>query len=302
MINFSCEHCGHQFQLDESLEGKRGHCKSCGHEMTVPSPAFKLAPVHEAETATASAGGTATEIGLEPEIARTARQPAVRLAPLGEAAEPGIIPEEFLADRAPYEVDQEFEPPPAAVSPPSSPVLMTARAGWRHSVGHVLKKLAAVEDVVYLALMAFWLIGAVAFLFELKPLAWTMLGVLTICSIILLFLGGFEIVVKPFKESILQGLLVLLVPFYVFYYVATRWKEMKGPFRKAIGAFAPLLILIALAFFSRPIRDWFLHAPLPKKPDEAMSQSATMRRDPVVHVALALPAREPLRFMVEVPG
>jgi hypothetical protein len=106
-----------------------------------------------------------------------------------------------------------------------------------------------------------------------------MLGVLTICSLILLVLGGFEIVVKPFKESILHGLLVVLVPFYVFYYVATRWKEMKRPFRKAVGAFGPLLILIALALFSRPIRDWFLHAPLPKSPNEATSSLAPASLD-----------------------
>jgi hypothetical protein len=301
MVKFVCEHCGHEFELDESLAGRSGRCKRCGHGMTVPSAGFRLKPIEEDQSPGSELSEKRQEIALETAPAPRAREPRLELAPVGKEAEPGIIPEEFVADRAPYELDKEFEPPPSAVSPPSSPVLMTARAGWRHSVAAVLKKMAALEDFVYLALMAFWLIGAVAFLFELKPLAWTMLGVLTICSIILLLLGGFEIVVKPFKESILHGLLVLLVPFYVFYYVATRWKEMKGPFRKAIGAFGPLLILIALALFSRPIRDWFLHMPPPKKPGDAMSQSASARPVPAGQAAWALSAREPLRFSVEGP-
>jgi hypothetical protein len=126
--------------------------------------------------------------------------------------------------------------------------------------------------------MAFWLVGAFAFLFELKPLAWTMLALLTLCSLLLLLLGGFEIVIKPFKESLLHGLAVLLVPFYVFYYVATRWKEMKQPFRKAISAFVPLLVVIVLALFSRPIRDWFLDAP-PKKEGDESTRSAPADKD-----------------------
>ncbi len=253
--------------------------------MTVPSPGFRLKPIEEDEDQAKAPSQTREEIGLATQTAPRAREAKLELGPGNEPAEPGVIPEGFIADRAPYELDKDFEPPASAVSPPSSPMLMEARAGWRHTVGALLKKLAALEDVVYLALMAFWLIGAVAFLFELKPLAWTMLAVLTICSILLLILGGFEIIVKPFKESLLYGLAVLFVPFYVFYYVATRWREMKGPFRKAVGAFGPLLVLIALALFSRPIRDWFLHAPPPKTPNEATSGLTPAPLDRVNQVA-----------------
>src|SRR5262249_13443852 len=131
------------------------------------------------------------------------------------------------------------------------------------------------EDVIYLALMLFWLIGAVAFLFELKPLAWSMLGPLVICSVLLLMLGGFEVFVNPFKESLRHGLAFVLVPPYTVYYVATRWKQMKRPFRKAIGAFLPLILLLGLAWFSRPIRDWFLHSPHKKGETEtSMSLSS----------------------------
>jgi hypothetical protein len=97
-----------------------------------------------------------------------------------------------------------------------------------------------------------------------------MLGALVISSVMLLLLGGFEVFVKPFQESLRHGLAFVLLPPYAIYYVATRWKQMKRPFRKAIGAFGPLIVLLLLALFSRPIRDWFLHAP-PKKEDTETS-------------------------------
>ncbi len=33
-----------------------------------------------------------------------------------------------------------------------------------------------------------------------------------------------------FKESILCGLLMVVVPFYAFYYIATRWSRTREPF------------------------------------------------------------------------
>jgi hypothetical protein len=157
---------------------------------------------------------------------------------------------------------------------------MEARAGWRHTVRVIMGKLSKFEDAIYLVLMLFWIIGAVAFLFELKPLAWTMLGLLVICSLLLLLLGGFEVFIKPFQEGLLHGLAFLLIPPYAIYYVATRWKLMKQPFKKAIGAFGPLLVLLLFVFFSRPIRDWFLHAP-PKKQEGEVSSTSSAAVQPL---------------------
>jgi hypothetical protein len=127
--------------------------------------------------------------------------------------------------------------------------------------------------------MLFWLIGAVAFLFELKPLAWSMLAPLVICSVLLLMLGGFEVFANPFKESLRHGLAFLLIPPYTVYYIATRWKQIKRPFRKAVGAFLPLIVLLGLAWFGRPIRDWFLHTPHKKgEAETSVSWSSNLGR------------------------
>ncbi|WP_165227003.1 hypothetical protein [Aquisphaera insulae] len=238
-INFTCSHCGQAFSLDESLAGKHGHCKHCGKEMLVPSAA-------------ATAAATKAE----------------RRSYSGDDEDDGT----------PYELDADFEPPPSAVSPPSPPIaVMEARAGWRHTVRVIRGKLAKFEDAIYMVLMLFWLIGAVAFLFELKPLAWTMLGLLVILSVLLLILGGFDLFVQPFQESLRHGLAFVLIPPYAIYYVATRWEAMKKPFRKALGAFGPLLVLLALAFLSRPIRDWYLH---PKPKDEFGAPATSWHQGP----------------------
>jgi hypothetical protein len=264
-ITFTCEHCGHQFAVDESMAGKHGHCKNCGQEMVVPSPGFRLEPVAEAASERTDAARPAAPATQSPSPGRTRKQ-GVKLAPVEKRSGRESILEGDLDDGKPYEIDKDFEPPQSAVPSSSVPILMEARAGWRHTVRSLMGKLAKFEDAIYLVLMFFWLVGAIAFLFELKPLAWTMLGLLVICSFLLLLLGGAEVFIKPFQESLRHGLAFVLIPPYAIYYVATRWKQMKGPFMKAVGAFGPLTVLLLLVVFSRPIRDWFLHAP-PKKPE-----------------------------------
>lgn len=175
-------------------------------------------------------------------------------------------------DGKPYEFDQSFEPPASAIAPSSPPLaLMEARAGWRHAVRAFTKKLSKFEDAIYLTLMAFWLIGAVAFLFEQKHLVWTMLGLLVVCSVLLSFLGGFEIFIKPFEESLRHGLAFVFIPPYAIYYIITRWDRMKRPLKKASVAFGPLIVLLLLALFSRPIRDWYLHSPPKDKDGQAVA-------------------------------
>jgi hypothetical protein len=270
-MKFLCEQCGHILEVDESLVGKHGHCKNCGHEMTIPSPGFRLEPLQEAMSHGADAA-------KEPAPAKHSAAPArsqterVKLAPIEIPTERASRLDEDLDDGTPYEIDKDFEPPPSAVPSSSVPVLMEARAGWRHLVRKLLGTLSKFEDAIYLVLMLFWMIGAVAFLFELKPLAWSMLGLLVICSVLLLLLGGLEVFIKPFRESLRHGLAFVLLPPYAIYYVATRWPQMKRPFKKAVGAFLPLIVLVVLALLGRPIRDWFLHPP-PKKDDQQSSLS-----------------------------
>jgi hypothetical protein len=281
-IAFTCEHCGHHFAVDESLAGKHGRCKNCGQEMNVPSPEFRLELLPETASEGADAAGSSATANQSASTER-ARSEKVKLAAVEKPTRRRGSPDDDLDDGKPYEIDKDFVPPQSAVPSSSVPILMEARAGWRHTVRAIMGKLSTFEDAIYLVLMVFWLIGAVAFLFELKPLAWTMLGLLVICSLLLLLLGGFEVFIKPFQESLRHGLAFVLIPPYAIYYVATRWKLMKQPFKKAIGAFGPLSVLLLFVIFSRPIRDWFLHAP-PKKQE---GQASSTYSAPVEHLRFA---------------
>ena len=282
-ITVTCEHCGHQFAVDESLAGKQGRCENCGKEMDVPSPEFRLQPLAE-DVSDGSESEQRSSPSKQSSSPGRARKENVKLAPVEKTSRRRGSPEDDLDDGKPYEIDEDFEPPQSAVPSSPVPILMEARAGWRHTVRAIMGKLSKFEEAIYLVLMLFWLIGAVSFLFELKPLAWTMLGLLVICSLLLLLLGGFEVFLKPFQESLRHGLAFVLIPPYAIYYVATRWKLMKRPFKKAIGAFGPLIVLLLLVVFSRPIRGWFLHAP-PKKSDG--ETSSTSSHDVVGPIRLA---------------
>jgi hypothetical protein len=273
-ITFQCEHCGNQLTVDESLAGKHGHCKHCGHEMNVPSSAFRLEPLQMAGTDGPGPGHRSGAAAAKTSASKP-RKEEVKLAPIEEPKRARKKSEDDQDDGKPYEFDKEFVPPRSAVPSSSPPVLMEARTGWRRMVRSLLKQLAKLEDAIYMALMVFWLIGAVAFLFELKPLAWSMLAPLVVCSVLLLMLGGFEVFAFPFKESLRHGLAFVFIPPYTIYYIATRWKKIKRPFRNAIGALLPLILLLGLAWFARPIRDWYLHAP-PRK--DATSTSTSMSR------------------------
>jgi hypothetical protein len=286
MISFTCEACGHRFELDESLAGKQGHCKHCGREMVVPSPeapkaaespyGFRLKPVEPDAVPRPAEVPASAESSPRPSKRSRAEKPA----------KTDGIPEEFLADRAPIPLDKSFEPAPLAKSENTSPVVMNVKAGWRHSVQAVLKKLAWLEEWVYLISIFFLMISVTGMMFKYRSVAYPAAVVVFAASVILFALGGFEVFVKPFKESPLHGLafLFLFPPIYMIYYSATRWTAMKRPVKHALGAFLPLIVLVFSFLFIRPIRDYFLSDPLKKK-DEHQT-SALALSDP--HFALVM--------------
>ena len=56
-----------------------------------------------------------------------------------------------------------------------------------------------------------------------------MLTIPSAIGVVIWFVGAILIFNVAFKESIKQGLLTMLVPFYAIYYAITRWAETKIP-------------------------------------------------------------------------
>ena len=64
---------------------------------------------------------------------------------------------------------------------------------------------------------------------------------------LLSLIGGIMILVVAFKESVGQGLLSLFIPFYVLYYVFTRWEACKKGFLLNVGGVVGVILGTVLA-------------------------------------------------------
>lgn len=56
-----------------------------------------------------------------------------------------------------------------------------------------------------------------------------MIPILSLVFSILLFVSGIMLIVKGFKQSTGWGLINLLVPFGIFFFMAKFWDDAKGP-------------------------------------------------------------------------
>jgi ribosomal protein S27E len=74
-----------------------------------------------------------------------------------------------------------------------------------------------------------------------------LLGILFLTSVVLMLHGGLRMLITPFQEDIVCGLLYLFVPFYWLYYVITRWDEMSNPFLTALGGWLLMFLGSGLA-------------------------------------------------------
>jgi hypothetical protein len=109
LILFTCEHCGKRIKVDARMEGRRGRCSNCGHEMRIPRahepqppPLPGAAPVRAADHARTPAHEPAH--AGQPHAHVPAAEPAFRLSPpeaRPEAAIPVIREQQATSQHAP---------------------------------------------------------------------------------------------------------------------------------------------------------------------------------------------------------
>ncbi len=89
-IKFSCEQCGKQFEVDETMAGKRCKCKQCGHIFPVPAaassrPATSPAPSRPTGPSTVPRAASAPPSKpVEDDLFATVPPPARRVVPEAE--------------------------------------------------------------------------------------------------------------------------------------------------------------------------------------------------------------------------
>lgn len=79
------------------------------------------------------------------------------------------------------------------------------------------------------------------------------LGLFVACVGLVGFVGQVWILVVAFRDSVGQGIMVLLIPFYVFVYAWMHWDECGTPFYMVIGAFFGNMAISFLAPFVMPL-------------------------------------------------
>ena len=122
--------------------------------------------------------------------------------------------------------------------------------GYRHGMGKVQKLFRWLNESAYLVSVPFLmclLLGLAVGSNSLMVLGATAVVVLNIGRIVA---GVANLVVIPFRQSPLQGVLFLIPPM-TFFYMAQHWHKMQWPVKRIVG---PILTIgmVALAFLVEP--------------------------------------------------
>ncbi|MHB8969456.1 MAG: hypothetical protein ACYC3X_00875 [Pirellulaceae bacterium] len=97
--------------------------------------------------------------------------------------------------------------------------------------------------------------------------------VLQVAGGLINLLYGIRILIVAFKEAVLQGVLMLLVPFYFLYYVITRWDRVAGMFILMMIGVGVSMVGVALLAL----------APYVNKPaDESKASQLRLERGPAI--------------------
>ncbi len=242
-IQFRCESCGNPIEVGDHFEGKKGHCKHCGHRIVVPEHAAVASEGDGLRLKPTEDDGPA---GLHDHLLKEQAPLYVRHA----EAEPKLAPRAISdVDTAPLRPDENYKvnaptakvrhssagPPPFWINIPT----LTAR-----SLAQMLRTL---RDWGYLVSLAGLVLALIGFTFKLKGALHTGVVVAIAANIEMLVVGTAYLVTLPFKESLHHGLANLFPP-YAFYYWYSRWPKMKAPVKKTVGAFLPIA-LAGLGYF-----------------------------------------------------
>ncbi len=265
MIHFQCPACAAPFDVDERLAGRAGRCKKCGGRMKIPS-----ASAAEAVRAYAAATAAPNRPQLSPiaPMAPSVPQPSLAAGrPINwlEAVNSQVALAPISMDglwglgNRPSPMDEPSIPGPYKLATaPSLPALDhvggkpagAVTRGYRHGMGKVQKLFRWLNESAYLVSVPFLmclLLGLAVGKQSLMGLGATAVVVLNIGRIVA---GVANLVVIPFRESPIQGVLFLIPPI-TFFYMAQHWHKMERPVKRIVG---PILTigLVGLAFLAEP--------------------------------------------------
>jgi len=266
-IHFNCTQCGAPFVVEERLAGRAARCKRCGSRTTIPGHR-EGAPAAAPVGRDAATGGVKVAVAAPPSPQRPAAPgvPAARplnwidavtsqvaLAPITEQRLSALRKKPTPLD------DASFSGLYKVMSAPSLPALEAARgrpAGvitrtYRHEMGKIQSLFRWVNQSAYLVSVPFLMILLVGVATNSQSLL-TLGGVVVVAlNIGRLVAGMANLLVIPFRESPIQGVL-FLVPPITFIYLYQNWNKVRKSVQRIIGPIATIGLVI-LAFVIAPM-------------------------------------------------
>ena len=232
MITVDCDVCSKRYKVKSEAAGKRFRCKECGTVLTVARrrPARQSRPnATNRERSSAPSDEDFEGLGFS-------------------------ISEEEIYAQSPLPPRAPSSPPPKSEQEHKKKKKRRSSTN-RVSDNDVFTGEGAVAGVLAILATAYGLPKAIAIgpnsdlltvlrAFEHSPIRMTLIAL----GLLVVNYYNSRIVILAFEETVWRGLCYLFVPFYILYYLVTRWKHVSGYFLRSLAGF--------VLFFSAWFAGW----------------------------------------------
>ena len=262
-IVFFCQSCGARFEVSSASAGKKGRCKNCGQMMVIPEARELASMVALPALAMAGAGstsGSAAKVAVRDagggnSLSWLAAAPSdVDLAPLTVDSLPiggrkrPIKPkyDDDLGDSKPYELAEPLKAASSAYS--GGKAAGGVKMAWRKELGVVQRAFRWLNETAYLVSVPFLMLILFGAIVRSRPLALLGATAVVLLNVGRIVAGLANLLVVPFREGILQGIMFLIPPL-TFFYLSSRWNKLRKPTMRIIAPVLTIgLVLVAFTF------------------------------------------------------
>lgn len=236
-IVFFCQSCGARFEVAPRMAGRRGHCKKCGQQMTIPRPdeiasmaaVPALAGAGAGAVAVAGVGADGGSIGalLRAGISGVGLSPiTIDRMPVAPRRPSPPSALDDAEDSKPYVLAQPVREGRGRVARQDNAALNL----WRRQVGGLQGAFRRVHEAAYLISVPFLMLAMFGIMIRNRPMAMTGAAVVVLLNIGRLVAGGVNLALVPLRDGIDP-------------------KKLKKPLRRVIEpAFTIGLVVLAFAF------------------------------------------------------
>ncbi len=269
------------------MAGRTGRCKQCNNKMKIPQRPRQRKEVEASgrfRLASAARTATAPDPDSDPDDQKSRAYIVNTRAALAAVSERLIhhprVTEPESDDSGPYQLNRRqvksIKRQQKRRRKKSKPPGRAKQAYWKQT-RRVLSLLRRLNDYAYLISLPFLLLVLIGILFTSRPLAVFGAAGVILPNIGRFAINAFYLVVLPFKEGPLQGVLFFIPPF-TFYYLYKRWPRMRRATMQFLSPAIPIACVV-LAFTFVP---WLRSGDVPQGAsltDRLRSETSTLKSD-----------------------